>query len=472
MPRSTPVICVCDHAGGTLCAIRGNDKNLGEMPWGWVRTLAFAAGVVAAANVASAQTGFPTKAVHLFVPYPAGGAVDILARTLGDELSKNWGQPVIVENRPGRRRPGRFAGARHLGAGRLHADRGRQRSRHQSVPLSEDPLRHLQGFHADLACWRRRRTSCWCARTRRYKTLADLLAQARAKPGSLSYGMAGNGTSTHLAGELLKNLAKVDIVAIPYKGGGPAMNDLLGGQIPMSFNNGPESVGQISAGTVRALGVTTAKRAPFLPDVPTMAEAGVPGYDTGVWWGLVGPAGMPATIVGAIVERFRRRTEGAGGEGPAQHARRDADRQFAEGIRRGDPRRLREVGPDHQGRGNEGRMTRRTIDDSRLPAAARADPAEGAAAAERLRYPRACVRAGGAVSLRRRPQLHAAGRAAGKISGDARRGRLSIAACWCRAARMAATIRRCWMRWRASRIACAASRWPMKRFVRNVAAVE
>ena len=117
---------------------------------GWFRMLAVAAGVVATAGAASAQTGFPAKAVHLFVPYPAGGAVDILARTLGDELSKQWGQPVIIENRPGRGRPGRIAGARHLAAGRLHADRGRQRPRHQSVPLSENPLRHLQGFHADL----------------------------------------------------------------------------------------------------------------------------------------------------------------------------------------------------------------------------------------------------------------------------------------------------------------------------------
>src|SRR5260370_23789267 len=123
-----------------------------------------------------------------------------------------------------------------------------------------------------------------------YKTLTDLLAQARAKPGSLSYGMAGNGTSTHLAGELLKNLAKVDIVAIPYKGGGPAMNDLLGGQIPLSFNNGPESVGQIRSGTLRALWVTTTKRAPFLPDFPTIAEAGATGYDTGAVLGLVRPA--------------------------------------------------------------------------------------------------------------------------------------------------------------------------------------
>jgi tripartite-type tricarboxylate transporter receptor subunit TctC len=137
-----------------------------------------------------------------------------------------------------------------------------------------------------------------------YRTLADLLAAARQKPGSLSYGMAGNGTSTHLAGELLKNLGKVDIVAIPYKGGASAMNDLLAGQIPISFNNGPESMGQISAGSVRALGVTAAKRAAILPDVPTIAEAGVPGYDTAVWWGLLGPANMPADVVAKLSHDF------------------------------------------------------------------------------------------------------------------------------------------------------------------------
>ncbi len=132
----------------------------------------------------------------------------------------------------------------------------------------------------------------------------QVLAQARAKPGSLSYGMAGNGTSTHLAGELLKSLAKVNIVSIPYKGGGPAINDLLGGQIPISLNNGPESLGQLSAGTVRALGVTTAKRAAMLPDVPTIAEAGVAGYDTEVWWGLLGPADMPADLVARLSHDF------------------------------------------------------------------------------------------------------------------------------------------------------------------------
>jgi tripartite-type tricarboxylate transporter receptor subunit TctC len=269
----------------------------------WVRTLAFAAGVVAAANVASAQTGFPAKAVRLFVPYPAGGAVDILARTLGDELSKNWGQPVIVENRPG---AGGVVASQALATS---APDGYTlivvASGHATNPFlyPKIPYDTFKDF-TPISLLASSPNILLVRADSPYKTLADLLAQARAKPGSLSYGMAGNGTSTHLAGELLKNLAKVDIVAIPYKGGGPAMNDLLGGQIPMSFNNGPESVGQISAGTVRALGVTTAKRAPFLPDVPTMAEAGVAGYDTGVWWGLVGPAGMSATIVAQLSSDF------------------------------------------------------------------------------------------------------------------------------------------------------------------------
>jgi tripartite-type tricarboxylate transporter receptor subunit TctC len=270
---------------------------------GWVRMLAIAAGVAAAANVASAQTGFPTKAVHLFVPYPAGGAVDILARTLGDELSKNWGQPVIIENRPG---AGGVVASQALATS---APDGYTlivvASGHATNPFlyPKIPYDTFKDF-TPISLLASSPNILLVRADSPYKTLADLLAQARAKPGSLSYGMAGNGTSTHLAGELLKNLAKIDIVAIPYKGGGPAMNDLLGGQIPMSFNNGPESVGQISAGTVRALGVTTAKRAPFLPDVPTIAEAGVAGYDTGVWWGLVGPAGMSATIVTQLSSDF------------------------------------------------------------------------------------------------------------------------------------------------------------------------
>jgi tripartite-type tricarboxylate transporter receptor subunit TctC len=270
---------------------------------GWVRMLAIAAGVVATTGAASAQTAFPTKAVHLFVPYPAGGAVDILARTLGDELSKNWGQPVIVENRPG---AGGVVASQALAAS---PPDGYTlivvASGHATNPFLYPKIPYDTFKDFTPICLLASSPNILLVRADSpFKTLADVLTQARTKPGSLSYGMAGNGTSTHLAGELLKSLAKVEIVAIPYKGGGPAMNDLLGGQIPMSFNNGPESVGQISAGTVRALGVTTAKRAPFLPEVPTIAEAGVAGYDTGVWWGLVGPAGMPANVVAQLSSDF------------------------------------------------------------------------------------------------------------------------------------------------------------------------
>jgi tripartite-type tricarboxylate transporter receptor subunit TctC len=133
-----------------------------------------------------------------------------------------------------------------------------------------------------------------------FKTLGDVLSEARAKPGSLSYGMSGIGTSTHLAGELLKYMAKVNITAVSYKGGAPQINDLLGGHIPLSFNNIPESIGQIRGGSLRVLGVTSAKRSAVLPDSPTIAEGGIPGYDTGVWWGMLGPGGMPADLAAKI----------------------------------------------------------------------------------------------------------------------------------------------------------------------------
>jgi tripartite-type tricarboxylate transporter receptor subunit TctC len=129
-----------------------------------------------------------------------------------------------------------------------------------------------------------------------FKSVSDVIAEARAKPGQLSYGHAGNGTSPHLAGELFKYMAKIDITAVPYKGGAPALTDLIGGHIPLTVNNIPEAMGQLQAGAVRALGVTTAVRSPVLRNVPTIAESGLPGYDTGVWWGFLAPAGIPADV--------------------------------------------------------------------------------------------------------------------------------------------------------------------------------
>jgi tripartite-type tricarboxylate transporter receptor subunit TctC len=269
----------------------------------WLRSLVVVVAAALAPAAASAQTAFPGKPVHLLVPYPAGGAVDVLARTLGDVLAKQWGQSVIVENRPG---AGGVVASQALatsppdGTTLIVVASGHATNPFLYAKLPYDTFKDF----TPITLLASSPNMLLVRADSPYKTLADLLAAARAKPGALSYGMAGNGTSQHLAGELLKNLARVDIVAIPYKGGAPALNDLLGGQIPISFNNGPESMGQIVAKTVRALGVTTAKRAAILPDVPTIAEAGVPGYDTGVWWGLLGPANMPADVVGKLSSDF------------------------------------------------------------------------------------------------------------------------------------------------------------------------
>jgi tripartite-type tricarboxylate transporter receptor subunit TctC len=268
----------------------------------WFPAAVVAAAMLTMAGAASAQSPFPSKPVHIFVPYAAGGGVDVLARTLGDVVSRQWGQSVVVENRPG--------------AGGVIASQALATSPpdgytlivvasgHATNPFLYDkiPYDTFRDF-SPISLLASSPNILLVRADSPFKTLADVIAAAKAKPGSLSFAHAGNGTSTHLAGELLKNLAKLDLNAIPYRGGAPAINDLLGGQIPMSFNNGPESVGQLQAGTVRALAVTTASRAPFLPDVPSMSEV-VPGYDTEVWWGLLGPGGMPPELVAKLSHDF------------------------------------------------------------------------------------------------------------------------------------------------------------------------
>ncbi len=268
--------------------------------WFWIAAAAIA--VLTTAGQASAQAAFPTRPVHILVPYPAGGGVDILTRTLGDVVSRQWGQPVVVENRPG--------------AGGVVASQALAQapgdgytlivvaSGHATNPFlyAKLPYDTFKDF-TPISLLASSPNILLVKADSPLKTLGDVIAQAKAKPGSLSFAHAGTGTSTQLAGELLKSLAKIDIEAIPYKGGAPAIIDLLSGQIQLSFNNGPESVGQLNAGTVRALAVTTASRAPFLPDVPSIGET-VPGYDTEVWWGLLGPGGMPRELVEKLSHDF------------------------------------------------------------------------------------------------------------------------------------------------------------------------
>jgi tripartite-type tricarboxylate transporter receptor subunit TctC len=207
---------------------------------GWLRAAATAVALFVAAGAVSAQSSFPSKPVHIFVPYPAGGGVDVLARTLGDVVSRQWGQSVVVENRPG--------------AGGVIASQALATSPpdgytlivvasgHATNPFlyPKIPYDTFKDF-TPISLLASSPNILLVRADSPYKSVGDVIAAARAKPGSLSFAHAGNGTSTHLAGELLKNLAKIDLDAIPYKGGAPAINDLLGGQIPMSFNNGPES---------------------------------------------------------------------------------------------------------------------------------------------------------------------------------------------------------------------------------------
>ncbi len=261
----------------------------------WIKLAATAIATFVAVASASAQSPFPSKPVRIFVPYAAGGGVDILARTLGEVVSKQWGQSVVIENRPG---AGGVVASQALiasppdGYTLIVVASG-----HATNPLlyPKIPYDTFKDF-TPISLLGSSPNILLVRADSPFKTLGDMVAQARANPGSLSFAHAGTGTSTHLAGELLKSLAKIDLNAVPYKGGAPAINDLLGGQIAMSFNNGPESLPQLEAGTLRALAVTTAARASLLPNVPGMGEA-VPGYDTEVWWGLLGPAGMPADLV-------------------------------------------------------------------------------------------------------------------------------------------------------------------------------
>jgi tripartite-type tricarboxylate transporter receptor subunit TctC len=251
---------------------------------------------------AAAQAPFPTKQVHIYVPYAAGGAVDILARTLGEAVSHKWGQSVVIDNRPG---AGGVIASQALAASPpdgyslILVASGHATNPFLYAKLPYDTFKDftpisLVGSSPNILLVKADSP---------FKTIGDVIAAAKAKPGSLAFGDAGNGTSTHLAGELFKKLANIDMEAISYKGGLPAINDLLGGQIPLSFNNGPESVGQLKAGTVRALGVTSAKRAAFAPDVPSIGET-VPGYDSEVWWGLLGPAGLPPELVTKLSQDF------------------------------------------------------------------------------------------------------------------------------------------------------------------------
>jgi tripartite-type tricarboxylate transporter receptor subunit TctC len=258
----------------------------------------------ACASVALAQS-YPTKPIRLIAPSSPGSGVDIVARFVGQKLSENIRQQVVIDNRAG-------AGA-NLGAEIAARAAPDGYTLFMGTPahtinpalyhsLTYDILKdfapimlvttgqYVLVVHPSLAA----------------KTVKDLIALARAKPGTLNFASAGNGNATHLAGELFKSLAKVDIVHVPYKGSGPALTDLVGGQVNLMFSNLTAALPHMKSGKLRALAVTADQRSPTVPELPTMIEAGVPGYTVTSWYGLLAPAGIQRELVSRLNSEMRK----------------------------------------------------------------------------------------------------------------------------------------------------------------------
>ncbi|WP_198969842.1 tripartite tricarboxylate transporter substrate binding protein [Xylophilus sp. ASV27] len=270
------------------------------------RALLIAAGCAAAllAPLAHADT-FPSKPLTLVIPYPPGGPTDAMARTLAAEIRDKLGQPMVVENRAG---ANGNIGAEYVA--RAEPD-GYTLMFGTSGPLainaslyrriSYDPVKSFApvirvGYLPNVLVVNPNVVPA--------KTVPELVAYAKANPGKLAYASSGNGASSHLAGVLFNSMAGTDFQHIPYKGTGPALNDLLGGQVAMSFTDVLTAQQYVKAGKLRALGVTTTRRSQALPEVPTVAEQGYPGYDVSVFFGVVAPAGTPADRVALLNKAF------------------------------------------------------------------------------------------------------------------------------------------------------------------------
>nr|WP_229228806.1 tripartite tricarboxylate transporter substrate binding protein [Comamonas thiooxydans] len=242
---------------------------------------------------------FPSKPITLIVPFPAGGTTDVLARSLGERLSRSWGQPVIVDNRPG---VGATLGASMVAKSKPDGYTLLIGAVHHTIATSVYPKLNYD-FQKDFA------PITVIAMVPNVlvinprvpaKNVADLVALAKSQPGKLSYGSNGNGTAQHLIGTQFTNMTGTQILHVPYKGSGPLATDLLGGQISMSFDTITPVLSHIKAGKLTALAVTTDKRSPALPDVPTLDEAGLKGFNLGTWFGVLAPAATPKDVVSKL----------------------------------------------------------------------------------------------------------------------------------------------------------------------------
>jgi len=240
------------------------------------------------------------KPIRIVVPFPPGGATDILARDVAQKLTEAWGQQVIVDNRPG---AGGNIGSElvaHSAPDGYTLEMGTVGTHAINASLyAKMPYDHVKDF-APVILVAGVPNVLVVNNAVPANSVAELIAYAKANPGKLNFASSGNGTSIHLSGELFKVMAGVQMTHIPYKGSAPALQDLLGGQVQLMFDNLPPSLPQIKAGKVRALAVTSLTRAPALPDVPTIAESGLPGFEASSWFGILAPAGTPPAIVAKL----------------------------------------------------------------------------------------------------------------------------------------------------------------------------
>jgi len=260
--------------------------------------------LVALASATAAQDQYPSRPIRLILPFPPGGSLDTVARVIGPPLGTSLGQPIVIENRSGasgnigteqvaRAKPDGYTLLINTIPFVANA------SLYEHMPY--DPLRDFAPV------------SLLCASpavlivhpSLPARSVAELLALAKAKPGALNYSAAGAGTNPHVAGELFNMLGNVDIVAVQYKGGGPSLLAALGGEVGITFPNISEAIPHAKAGRVIVLGVTGSRRSAALPDVPTIAEAGLPGYEFVTWHGVLAPKGTPAAVVSLLNAKLK-----------------------------------------------------------------------------------------------------------------------------------------------------------------------